>query len=212
MSTSLNALTCCHVIGSLAISFHKLLDIKPKSVIWSTQTSLDFSALAMWNIFLHLCQIPSRGRWETCALKTEFQRRSISLLLCLRFLPCLCWGWGCLAQVWSGKVWNSTATRSCISQNKTKATSQWGQMPYECLLKIRWRVIFSLRKEMGNQNSWTWNWPAAKSWWWVGTDTGCDTGGDGGGDWGGSTRGGLCWCYEPVLLEVPTWHSQLLQR
>lgn len=171
----------------------------------------------MWNIFLHLCQIPSRGQWETCALKTEFQRSSISLLLCLRFLPCLCWGWDCLAQVWSGKVWNSAATRSCISpkQNHSDKSMRTYAIRVPSENKVTCHFL-SFRKEIRNQNSWTWNWPAAKSWWWVGTNTGCDTGGDtggdGGGDWGGSSRGGLCWCYEPVLLEVPSWHSQLLQR
>lgn len=49
--------------------------------------------------------------------------------------------------------------------------------------------------------------PATKSWWCVGANAG----GDAGSDRGGSTWGGLCWCCKPVLLEVPAWHSQLLQ-
>lgn len=77
----------------------------------------------MWNMFLHLCQTQSRGQWETCAPKTEFQRRSISLRLCLRFLPCLCWGWDCSAQVWSGKVWNSAATSSCICPKQSNKST-----------------------------------------------------------------------------------------
>lgn len=53
--------------------------------------------------------------------------------------------------------------------------------------------------------------PATKSWWCVGANAGGDAGSDRGGDRGGSTWSGLCWCCKPVLLEVPAWHSQLLQ-
>lgn len=53
--------------------------------------------------------------------------------------------------------------------------------------------------------------PATHRWRCVGANAGGDTGSDRGGDTGGSTGGGLCWCCKPVLLQVPAWHSQLLQ-